>query len=70
MIAERFGGPAFLRRITPSQAIEIETDNAAQQAQIVNARAAMAFGNEGDEAHHLRVGQPEQAAHDQVSSQA
>ena len=45
------------------QAIAIDENNAAENPQVIDTRAAMTLGKEGAEAHHLRLGQPEQVAH-------
>ena len=58
----RTGGVRALT-IAPPQAIAVDEDNAAQNPQIVYAWAAMALGKERTKAGHLRLGQPEQVAH-------
>jgi NAD(P)-dependent dehydrogenase (short-subunit alcohol dehydrogenase family) len=50
-------------RITPSQAIAIDENNAAQHAPVVDAGLAMRLREEGLETRHLRLGQPEEVAH-------
>lgn len=53
----------FLGRITPPQPIAIYEDYATQNAPVINARYAMALGEEGFQTLHLRVSQPEKIAH-------
>lgn len=62
-IIKCLGRSIFTRRIAPSQSIAIDEDNAAQHPQIVNSRTAMALGEVGAKARHLRFRQPEQVAH-------
>jgi hypothetical protein len=48
--------------IAPSQAIVIDGNNAAQHTPIIDARLAVALGDEGLKPRHLRVRQPEKIA--------
>ena len=54
-------------RIAPPQAIAIDEDYPAQYTPVIDARLAMALGEEGLKPRHLRVGQPEKVAHRSVS---
>jgi hypothetical protein len=51
------------RTITPSQANAIDEDNAAQHAPVIDTGLSVGLREEGLEARHLRLGQPEQVAH-------
>jgi hypothetical protein len=66
-IVEGLRRAVFLRRITTPQAIAIDEDYAAQYTPVIDARLAMALGEERLQTGHLRVGQPKKVAHDPVS---
>jgi hypothetical protein len=53
----------FLRGIAPPQTIAVNEDNSVQQAPTADSRLAMALGEERLKVGHLRVCQPEKAAH-------
>src|SRR5262249_35043814 len=58
-VAEYLWRHVFAGPVTPAQAIAIDEDYAAQPATIIDARLAMALGNERLKPSHLRVRQPE-----------
>ena len=66
-IVEYLRRAMFSRRIAPAPAIATDEDYAAQRPPIIDARLAVALGEEGLQTGHLRIGKPEKVAHDPVS---
>jgi hypothetical protein len=66
-VVETLRRAILLWRIAPPQAIAIDEDYPAQHTPVIDARLAMALGEEGLKPRHLRVGQPEKVAHRSVS---
>ncbi|KXJ00540.1 hypothetical protein AN414_24565 [Serratia marcescens] len=62
-VIKRLRRAIFLRRITPTQPVAVDEDDAAQNASIINALAAMALGEIGLKTSHLLVRQPKQITH-------
>lgn len=62
-VVERLRRAILTRGVTPTQAIAIDEDYAAQYASIIHTRLAMALRKERRQPLHLLVGQPEKVAH-------
>jgi hypothetical protein len=66
-IVEGLRRPIHFRRIAPPQAVATCGVNATQHPPVIDARLAMALGNEWFQTGHLHFGQPEKDAQREVS---
>ena len=62
-VVERLRRTVFRGRVPPSQPITINEDNPAQHAPVIDTWFAVGFREEGFEALHLHLRQPEKIAH-------
>lgn len=63
-VVECLGWAIFARRIAPAQPVAIDEYYAAQNTFVIDTGNAMALGKERAKTYHLRLGQPEQVAHE------